>query len=124
MNHPTKGHTRTLRGVLPTHEGQSTPRELPLNGAELIDGLNDVGIRFLMTDLDVALSFLNMALWASDEEHKERFCRHARRAHDAVLHLLPRLNCSQVQRAEIDAKLSRVHGGLKNCNGSEGRGLS
>lgn len=89
--------------------------EMTDRAAIVIDELNDAGIRFLITDLDVALPFLDMTLLASDDQHRKWLCRYAIRAHDTVIYFLPRLYCycSQAQKAEIIAKLSRIQGRLK-----------
>ena len=64
---------------------------------------NRIGIQFLFTDLDVALSFLAIAANSGDPAIQRRNWRNARKAHDAVLHLLhgsrpPMRNSSQSMR--------------------------
>jgi hypothetical protein len=69
---------------------------------------NRIGIQFLFTDLDVALSFLTIAATSGNLAIKQRNWRNARKAHDAVLHLLPRLTPTNEELQFINERLSAL----------------
>jgi hypothetical protein len=93
---------------------------------ELTEELNEAGIQFLITDLNLAVSFLDMALLTANFDHRERLRRHARKGHDTVVRFLPHFICSQAQAAEIDSKLSHIRNRLECCDGrsSQANGAS
>jgi hypothetical protein len=53
-----------------------------------------VGVEFLLVDLDVGMTFLDVAEASRIEETKHRNRNNARKAYDTVLHLLEQLNRS------------------------------
>ncbi len=67
---------------------------------------NQVGVEFLLTDLDVAMTFLDLAAVSHNEETTRRNYCNARTAYDTVLHLLEKLTPDAEQRKVIDAKLA------------------
>ena len=69
---------------------------------------NRIGIQFLFTDLDVALSFLAIAATSGDLAIKQRNWRNARKAHDAVLHLLSGLTPTNEELQIINERLSAL----------------
>ena len=69
---------------------------------------NRIGIQFLFTDLDVALSFLAIAANSGDPAIKQRNWINARKAHDAVLHLLSRLTPTNEELQLINERLSTL----------------
>jgi hypothetical protein len=69
---------------------------------------NRIGIQFLFTDLDVALTFLTVASTSRNLEITQRNWRKAREAHDAVLHLLQRLTPTEEELQFINEKLSAL----------------
>jgi hypothetical protein len=69
---------------------------------------NRIGIQFLFTDLEVALSFLAIAATSGDLAIKQRNWRNARKAHDAVLHLLSRLTPTNEELQLINERLSAL----------------
>jgi hypothetical protein len=69
---------------------------------------NRIGVQFLFTDLDVALSFLAIAASSGDPAVQQRNWRNARKAHDAVLHLLSRLTPTNEEVQFIKEKLSAL----------------
>ena len=69
---------------------------------------NRIGVQFLFTDLEVALSFLAIAATSGDLAIKQRNWRNARKAHDAVRHLLPRLTPTNEELQLINERLSAL----------------
>ena len=74
---------------------------------------NRIGVQSLFTDLDVALSFLAIAANSGDPAIKQRNWRNARKAHDAVLHLLARFTPTNEELQSINEKLSELRLRLK-----------
>ena len=68
-------------------------------------------LELLMSDLDLALTFLQVAGTSSDTETRERNRQNARKAYDTVLYFLPRLHPTAQERQKIEEKLSilRTH---------------
>jgi hypothetical protein len=69
---------------------------------------NRIGVQFLFTDLEVALSFLAIAATSGDLAIKQRNWRNARKAHDAVRHLLLRLTPTNEELQFINERLSAL----------------
>ena len=69
---------------------------------------NRIGVQFLFTDLDVALSFLTIAATSGDLAIKQRNWRNARKAHDAVRHLLLWLTPTNEELQLINERLSTL----------------
>lgn len=81
----------------------------PLHGLPcVLRDSNRIGVQFLLTDLDLALTFLTVASTSRNLEITHRNWRNARKAHDAILHLLPRLTTTDGELQSIDEKLSAL----------------
>ncbi len=76
--------------------------------ARIFHDLNRAGMKFVLTDLDVALTFLDLAEVSHSEATVRRNHTNARIAHDAIERLLPRLTPDAEQRQLIDAKLAAL----------------
>lgn len=63
-------------------------------------------LEFLLTDLDLAMTFLDLADTSTIPETVQRNRHNARRAYDAVLHHLPKLVLTISERQAIEKKLS------------------
>jgi hypothetical protein len=68
--------------------------------------LNQIGVDFLLTDLDLAMTFMDIAAASHIPETILRNHNNARKAYDAVEHLLGKLTPDAGQRQEIDTKLA------------------
>ena len=76
-------------------------------------GANRLGVQFLLIDLGLALTFLNIASTSVNLETTQRNWKHARKAHDAVAHLLPRLTTTDEELQFIEKELSALRIRLK-----------
>jgi hypothetical protein len=66
--------------------------------------MNQIGVEFLLIDLDLAMTFLDIAETSRIKETTRRNHDNARTAYDTVLRLLDKLRPSLAQRQAIDAK--------------------
>jgi hypothetical protein len=76
------------------------------NWPETFSDLNQSGVSFLLTDLDLAMTFMDFADASRIEETTRRNQINARTAYDTVLRLLEKLKPNPDQRHAIDAKLA------------------
>ncbi|MBV9505297.1 MAG: hypothetical protein JO323_09880 [Acidobacteriia bacterium] len=72
---------------------------------ELRGDLNNTGIEFLLTDLDMALTFMDIAAISQIQETVDRNHENARDAYDTVLRLLQNLTPDTDQRSAIDHRM-------------------
>jgi hypothetical protein len=70
--------------------------------------LNESGVGFVMADLGVALTLMDVADTSGLIETKQRNHRNARKAYDSVVRLLEKLLPNPEQQAEIDLKLETL----------------
>ena len=68
--------------------------------------MNQNGVNFVLLDLDVGMTFMDVAEASCVEETTCRNHNNARKAHDAVLRLLENLTPSPSERQAIDVKLA------------------
>jgi hypothetical protein len=73
---------------------------------DISSALNQNGVEFLITDLDLACTFLDFAQASWIEETVSRNHNNARKAYETVQHLLKRLTPDAGQRQAIEAKLA------------------
>jgi len=81
---------------------------------EFIFGSGGAGTEFLRAELFAGMTRANIAQNTSDEAKKQRNCREARKAYDAVLQFLPTTFLSQEEKDEIDTKLSDLRFALRS----------
>jgi glycerol dehydrogenase-like iron-containing ADH family enzyme len=74
----------------------------PLNEARHIQD------EFLMTDLDVGITFAEIALDSNDQDKIKRNTENARKAYETVLHFLPQTTPTQAERAKINEKAASL----------------
>ena len=79
---------------------------------QIIANAQQAGGEFLITDLDVALTFLDVASVTNSQETQRRNLEHAREAYDTVIHLLPRIAVPENDRPVLLAKLAELKGRL------------
>jgi hypothetical protein len=75
------------------------------NWLESFSDVNQSGVSFVLADLDLALTFMDVAGTSHISETTRRNHTNARTAYDTVLHLLEKLTPNAEQRRAIDAKL-------------------
>jgi hypothetical protein len=63
-------------------------------------------VKFLLVDLDTAVTFMNIAETTGDEETRQRNCQNARRAYDTVLQLMQKATLNDAQNKAIRKKLA------------------
>jgi hypothetical protein len=63
-------------------------------------------VEFLLVDLDVAMTFMDVADVSRIEETTHRNHNNARKAYDAVLHLMENLKPNLAERQAIGAKVA------------------
>jgi hypothetical protein len=78
------------------------------NLPETFSDLNRSGVSFLLTDLDLAITFMDVADASRIEDTTRRNYTNARTAYDTVLRLLEKLTPSADERQAIDAKLASL----------------
>jgi hypothetical protein len=80
---------------------------------QLMEESNRIGVQFLIADLGVALTFLDVAETTRSEEVRKRNRDNAHTAYDAVQRFLGRLSPSKEERTELDARLSTLRTRLR-----------
>ena len=77
---------------------------------------NRILVDFLLTDLDLSLTFVKMALnQIQDEEKRERHRINARKGYEAVLHLKDRFEMPTSQQQDVMAKLEKLRSALEEA---------
>jgi len=72
---------------------------------------------FILTELDLALTFCEMALTADHKEKAERNTVNAQRAYNAATHFLEDANFSDAINATLQQKVGRLRTILRRLNG-------
>jgi hypothetical protein len=75
---------------------------------QIMDESQRVGVQFLMADLTMGLTFLDVAQTTESEETRMRNCQNARTAYEAVVNFLPRVSPSDEEWATLEAKLRKL----------------
>ncbi|MGC2297814.1 MAG: hypothetical protein WA476_03355 [Acidobacteriaceae bacterium] len=75
---------------------------------------NEVGVQFVMTELELAASFLDVAAYSSASHHRNQSIDNASRAYASVQHFLPRLHFTDSQAASIQAKVNQIRRRLES----------
>jgi hypothetical protein len=70
------------------------------------DKSNEVGLEFALTDIDVALTFMDVAEVSANEETISRNHDNARKAYATVVDFLKKLHPDERQSEVIEAKLA------------------
>jgi hypothetical protein len=70
------------------------------------------GVKFILTDLDLAITFLDVAATSTNSDVALRNHDNARTAYTAVVNLLERLYLDGTQRLEAETKLGTLRARL------------
>jgi hypothetical protein len=92
-----------------------TPKEKGSEESDYQESLNNsnrTGVEFALTDLDLALVFLDVAATSTDSETVRRNHENARTAYTTVVDLLEKLSLDGTQRQEVETKLAVVRARL------------
>jgi hypothetical protein len=80
-------------------------------------------VQDIISELNVALSFLSEARETSDKQHQRQLIRYAQIVHQAVLRLLPSLPLAGLDQTRIAIGLLQIRAGLKSHGISVSRTL-
>ena len=72
---------------------------------------------FILTELDLALTFCDMASGANDREKAERNMDNAQRAYEAAKHFLDEADFSGRMKTTLQRKIGRLRTVLRRLNG-------
>ena len=75
---------------------------------------SNVGFKFLLADLDTALTFMKVAESAIDADTRERNHSNARQVFETVARLMQNLSLDDTQRGELARKLGLLKSRLQN----------
>jgi len=75
---------------------------------QIVDQSHRIGVQFLMADLTVALTFLDVAKVTQSDEVRRRNLENARSAYLTVQKLLPKLSPSREELIVLDAKMAEL----------------
>jgi hypothetical protein len=75
---------------------------------QIVDQSNRIATQFLIADLAVALTFLDVAEVSDSEEARRRNRQNAYAAYDTVLRLLPRISPSEEERPALESRLAAL----------------
>jgi hypothetical protein len=71
------------------------------------------GVQFVLTELDVALSFLDIAERTSNAQRQWRLYMRAKNAHTTIRRFIPRCTFSAAEASIVNRKLERVRDRLQ-----------
>jgi hypothetical protein len=71
------------------------------------------GAAFLLTDLDVGMTFLDLATTSTNPQTRQRNRENAQKAYDAVLHFLPRVIFTEAETKAVHEKLELLRNRLE-----------
>jgi hypothetical protein len=74
-------------------------------------------VAFVFTEIDLALTFLDIASTTRSPEVRERNIANARKAQDVVMKVIERLRCSAHERNRIAAALETLNARLDSGSG-------
>ena len=75
--------------------------------------LNSVTAEFLLTDIDVGITFMDVAGTSRDQKTVLRNHKNAMLAYDTVLGFLAKLSLTEIERQSVQAKLALLRARLQ-----------
>jgi hypothetical protein len=82
---------------------------------ELIERTNRAGVDFLFTDVEMAFTFIHVGETSTTREARDRNFGKALRGYQTVLHFIPRVSLSAVERADLEQKLHKLKARLEEA---------
>jgi hypothetical protein len=101
---PTAAQWRVRADSTSTPPSRFTVERFRLGGGRVL--LNQSGVDFLFTDLDLAMTFLALAEVSASKDTVHRNYVNARKAYGTAVRLLEKLRPDAKQRQALDAKLT------------------
>ena len=84
--------------------------------AQIQQETQDIQFDFLMSDLDTAFTFLDIAQTTQNSETRARNLKHANVACAAVEGFSSRVKMTEQQCGQLDEKLHRLQERIRSCN--------
>lgn len=76
---------------------------------------------FILTELDLALTFCEMAIASDDKAKSERNTENAQRAYDAATHFLNEGGFSGSEKSNVRRRVTRIKAVMKQLSGPPSR---
>jgi hypothetical protein len=109
------GSFRVLVRIFVYLEERMNPQQVVCESSRLIEQTNQLGIDFLLTDLDLGLTFLQVARVTHFAESRSRNFDKAYRVYRTVMHLLPRVHPPPDVRLALEKKLEDLKNHLEEA---------
>lgn len=106
-------HTHLIKSKL--EEDVDMPDAVSLN-----EQLNHISVQLLLTDADIALTFLNVAEETHRDDSAEQAIRDARRAYDVICQKLTRFRFSKREAKMLGNKLQQIKARLMKLESRHG----
>ena len=91
--------------------------ELHKKHEKLATAHQEAKYRFILTELDLALTFCEMAMTSDDQAKTIRNTENAQRAYLAATHFLASAGFSEEVKADVHQKVARLETTLEKLNG-------
>jgi len=91
--------------------------ELRENQKKLAADHRNAKYKFILTELDLALTFCEMAITTKNEAKLKRNTKNARLAYNAATHFMEHAGFSERMETHVQEKLGRLRTMLKQLNG-------
>ena len=88
---------------------------------ELRDTFDETRFQFVVSELDLAATFCQVALSTRESSRSQRNARNANKAYKAARHFLDEKELTKTQRREIQDKVERLNGLLEKLRGQPRR---
>lgn len=85
----------------------------PKSTRQIVEQSHRIGVQFLLTDMNAALTFLDVAEVSESTDVRARNRNHARTAYQTVLRLLPKISPSADERSALEQKLNTLRNRLR-----------
>jgi hypothetical protein len=83
------------------------------NPLQVKDDFNRASVKLLLTDADVALTFVGLAETTGDESHRKQAVQDARRAYHDIVRKRPQFSLANWEAHTLDLKLEQIRTRIK-----------